>query len=270
MTLLRLQASATPSPALKAAAALAVCIMACSLGAREARAYSDPERFASAQDEGGGGGRYFTGSPRDGYNCGVCHEGGAVPIVAVRGLPENGYDPDETYELRINWRNGDSAHALHVEVTDPEGAGAGELKLVDDEEIPASGRCGSRADGESAGYTLDVEDRRVLGALACGASSLLFRFTPSDVPYLVFAGAVVRSDSSASADGDGVISLNRVLRREDQRHETLIAGCSLTARGSETHLSPLLAVLSVLGWFCWSFRRRARAQLIESSSPTGC
>jgi hypothetical protein len=41
-------------------------------------AFSDPARFGKYPEEegglGGGGGRFFTGSPADGYGCSVCHK----------------------------------------------------------------------------------------------------------------------------------------------------------------------------------------------------
>src|SRR5262245_23122316 len=41
----------------------------------DARAFSDPTIYGKypSQKLGGGGGRYFTGSPADGYSCSVCH-----------------------------------------------------------------------------------------------------------------------------------------------------------------------------------------------------
>jgi hypothetical protein len=58
-----------------------------------------------SQQLGGGGGRYFTGSPADGYGCSVCHSGPekfSFP-VRVTGLPMNGYIPGTTSSIRLSW-----------------------------------------------------------------------------------------------------------------------------------------------------------------------
>ncbi len=223
----------------------------------ETRAYSDPERFAAAESEGGGGGRYFTGSPADGYDCAVCHQGGVAPTVNVRGLPEDGYVPDKTYDLRLTWSNGKATHALQLEVMDRDGDHGGELELQDEDDIAASGRCDSDAEQEPAGYALPAgEVRQVLGVRACGSSSLRFRFTPADVPYVVFAGAMVRSDSSASPDGDGVISLSRVLRRAGDTDPPVVGSCAVVCARSRSRSLPLFALLGAFSWLFLARQRR--------------
>jgi hypothetical protein len=48
---------------------LLVCVLAPGIG----HAYSGPEGFLDGAYEGGGDGRWFTGSPADGFSCSVCH-----------------------------------------------------------------------------------------------------------------------------------------------------------------------------------------------------
>src|SRR5687767_4603827 len=65
------------------------------LAAGTAHAYSAPEAYAELAYQGGGEGRWFTGSPADGFGCGVCHTPAAgqreYPLY-VQGLPtERGY-----------------------------------------------------------------------------------------------------------------------------------------------------------------------------------
>jgi hypothetical protein len=87
-----------------------------------AHAYSDPTFFYRPLFEGGSAGRWFSGSPADGYGCDACHTSRptlnpkllppqapprteplpAGPLV-VTGLPKDGYVPGKTYEIRMNW-----------------------------------------------------------------------------------------------------------------------------------------------------------------------
>lgn len=69
-------------------------------------AYSTPAAFAEPPQNGGGGERYFTGSPAEGYDCSVCHEDNADQAhypIAVTGLPEGGYNLAERREVVISW-----------------------------------------------------------------------------------------------------------------------------------------------------------------------
>lgn len=68
-----------------------------------AHAFTDPLHFAKPAKDGGGEGRWFTGSPADGHSCNVCHTGGVAETLIVQGLPPKGYVPNEEYEIRIAW-----------------------------------------------------------------------------------------------------------------------------------------------------------------------
>ncbi len=67
--------------------ALALCLLHGALPSSAAQAYRLADRFGADIDIGGGGGRYFTGSPQDGYTCGVCHVGAPAPDFELLGLP---------------------------------------------------------------------------------------------------------------------------------------------------------------------------------------
>ena len=68
------------------------------------QAYETLERFMDPPREAGGGGRLFTGVPRDGYNCRLCHRGQPNFFgLRVEGLPEQGYVPGQTYEITVSW-----------------------------------------------------------------------------------------------------------------------------------------------------------------------
>lgn len=71
-----------------------------------AHAYSTPDAYAERPSEGGGGGRWFSGSPADGYSCSVCHSPAAgqraFPMY-VTGLPLEGYTLAEAREVVLSW-----------------------------------------------------------------------------------------------------------------------------------------------------------------------
>src|SRR5262249_50188347 len=97
------------------------------LSQSRARAFSDPYRFNDDVLAGGGGGRWFTGSPADGYGCDVCHAGARLRGIIVQGLPER-YLPGTMYDIQIDWPASEHVTAV-VEVTDELGNGAGALAL---------------------------------------------------------------------------------------------------------------------------------------------
>jgi hypothetical protein len=103
-----------------------------------ARVYGDLFRFNDGVAAGGGGGRWFTGSPADGYGCAVCHIGPAAQGVVVQGLPER-YQPGVTYDIYIAWPTTERIAGL-VELTDAQGHGAGTVGITDGP-APAAESC---------------------------------------------------------------------------------------------------------------------------------
>ena len=83
------------------------CLLACLYAASPARAYSSSEAFIEPPATGGGGGRWFSGSPADGFSCGVCH----LPATGLRkfplyvaGLPsEAGYTLASKQQIVLSW-----------------------------------------------------------------------------------------------------------------------------------------------------------------------
>jgi hypothetical protein len=71
-----------------------------------ARAYSSPDAYFDRASQGGGGGRWFTGSPADGFGCNVCHtntpQGRDFPLY-VAGLPTAGYALASKQEIVLSW-----------------------------------------------------------------------------------------------------------------------------------------------------------------------
>jgi hypothetical protein len=83
-----------------------VVLLACAGIAGVARAYSTPDLFIEPPGSGGGGGRWFSGSPADGYSCTVCHssaEGQRQFPLYVTGLPLDGYTLAEPREVVLSW-----------------------------------------------------------------------------------------------------------------------------------------------------------------------
>ncbi len=88
------------------ACAAAACFWIIAFGASRVLAFSEPAYYPSDPAGGGGGGRWFTGSPAEGYGCSVCHTGSPTqqqyPLY-VEGLPAAGYVPGATYDVRLTW-----------------------------------------------------------------------------------------------------------------------------------------------------------------------
>lgn len=210
-------------------------MLALSVFASDARAFSDAKFFADAPLEGGGDGRYFTGSPRDPFSCSVCHQGAAPPDIAITGLPE-ALVPGERHDVLIRWTKPELSHALTLELM-TEGGGHAPIDLGALEELPAASRCDQNPQSDPAVYTVDVGERRVVGVQDCGASELRFSFEVPDAPVLYFAMGIVRSDSSGTPDGDGVVEVRRKLERGGASSAS--DGCSVRA---PSHASPEPAV----------------------------
>ncbi len=84
---------------------LIVSCCLCAAWAPSAHAYSTPDAFITNPVSGGGGGRWFSGSPADGFGCSVCHTGDAsarFPLL-VSGLALDGYEPNTLREIVLSW-----------------------------------------------------------------------------------------------------------------------------------------------------------------------
>ncbi len=217
-----------------------------------ADAFSDEERFVEDSATGGGGGRYFTGSPVDGYGCAVCHRGGEEVRVQISGLPER-FVPNTTYEVQVALQDLDASHALALELVMPPGEAAGSLALPAPESVPAAQRCQAQASGSVPTTLHDVAGRQVLTLRDCGAQGMSFRWTAPEASEVTFAVGIVRSDASGTAEGDGVRELSRVLLSASASRE-VEAGCAV-GKGEQSPLP-----LAVLAGLSWLVRRRRRAR----------
>lgn len=235
--------------------------------ASTAHGYIDRAKFAAPVEGGGGGGVFFTGSPRDPHVCGVCHEGGrtAMDLMFQPPLPTS-FAPGAPIDIGIVWLGEDEGGlgAGSLEVVDENGDGLGTIDVVDDPQSRCAGA------GAPAGVRTEVgEDGRVVvGALACGARGLLARWTPpvdssSDQVAFVHASAVVAgTDSGAgSPAGDEASAIQAVLGSEGGSRPLVTkvgSGCQLGGPLPPCGALGPWGLLALAGWL--GIRRRGRRE----------
>jgi hypothetical protein len=211
--------------------------------ATSVHAYSDPALFSEPATQGGGEGRFFTGSPVDGYTCAVCHRGAATPSLSLYGLPEV-LDPGTTYQVTLRWTQPEISHALQLELLTERGQ-TPVVSLTPEPMLTRLSRCESAPDGEVAAYAFDLPGRRVLGVRDCGAGELSFSFVAPDSARVYLTASLVRSDSMGTAEGDGVLDLKRTLHRRGAQPDAG-GGCALAGPSSASSGGGLAALLLVL------------------------
>jgi hypothetical protein len=216
--------------------AIGVALVCATLHAR-VRAYADPNLYADSVMNGGGGGRWFTGSSADGYGCDVCHTGRAGPDLAISGLPIGGFIPGAHYEVAVGWPLG-AQLALVAEFTDEQKQGAGTITARDADALELYERC-SIEEGEGAPpFALyDAEGgRKLFTIIDCGAQSTRFRWTaPIAVNGPVwFNLGFVAADEDASPAGDGVTLVETSLQAVGATMEPRVVaqGCDAIAAGA--------------------------------------
>jgi hypothetical protein len=223
--------------------------------AATARAYSSFGDYTRAIQEGGGGGRLFTGTPADGYGCKVCHRGAEGAKLEVVGLPEDGYEPGRSYEIALLWPATTPHTALMAELTDAAGRPAGVTALAPyatwqlgercvDNGFPAADVC--RKGGAGDGCCRDMDptrdscsfpgERSVLWVLDCGSRFARVVWTaPAAVTGDVwFSTEMVTSNLQNDARGDGVTSVRRLIRPAGTAPEltTVVGDCRSAPPGS--------------------------------------
>jgi len=134
---------------------LVYAVLLC-LASNSAWAYSDASSFdkdPSVETSGGGGGLYFTGSPRQhGLRCQSCHIKGptnvrlrlsALSAGEVSDLFQRGYVPGEQYEIEVEFQGDDLAPEAGCEGADDEpcNINAFALEILDDAGQPAGVLC---------------------------------------------------------------------------------------------------------------------------------
>jgi hypothetical protein len=245
----------------------------CALGpSARARAFSDATFYFKTIAEGGSQGRWFTGSPADGYSCNVCHTGGKSWPVYVTGLPTQGYVPGTDYQLRILWPEwsaqelallaaspmNDPNMELVTELVSESGNGSGTLTLQDAQFETAAEKC-TRPPNEHAAdiYTVrqdgatpspyrldcttgDVNARCLVIVKGCGAREVHMKWTaPAEWQGNIWFNAGFVSTNQTSGfpnDSDGTtevsIPLAPAASTSASYTSKLASGCSVRSVGT--------------------------------------
>jgi hypothetical protein len=274
----------------------------CALGwGATAHAFSAPESYPQDVEEGGGGGRWFTGSPADGYGCGVCHTGAEGAPLYVTGLPQAGYVPGTTYPLTISWPQWAQTEnaivaanpklfpvmELVTELVAESGQGSGTLAIGQYLQESAAEKCSRPAVAKAAYlWTItpnqdapndilptctadDVNERCIATVKGCGAQELKMTWTAPDQwqgNIWFSAGFVTTNDStSIPNDKDGVTMLSIPLAPAASTSagylNRLESGCSVTPLGTAHAFGWLLAPIGL-----WTLRRAQRRRRREERS----
>ena len=228
-------------------------------------AYRNPERFGADVMEGGGGGKFFTGSRAEGYTCDVCHTTGETPNWSIGGLPVEGYLPGQTYHITIDWPDELQSIALNLELTDVNGARFGELSIPQPTTFAADDLCTIGDQRGAPGLTIvDAPlNRRVVLMSECAQRQTSVDWqAPLIVPGQVspqgwFTASMLISDRNGKVTGDSVVNVSRVLKAfgaTDPEASRLVGGCSVTATGIACDAR--LGLASVLGLLALRLHRR--------------
>lgn len=223
-----------------------------------AHAYSDPSSYPLPVREGGGGGRWFTGSAVDGFGCNVCHDASGDLQISVTGLPEaTGYTANHDYEVWVQWPRELEHLAMVLELVDDRGVRAGSLQLPRFEATTPDEHCTEPgAEKMSASSVIDAESgRQFATVIDCGSRAMRVLWTaPATTTGTVWlAGGLVGSNDDASTDGDVSVMLQRAIKPEGTSSMpvewTNSAGCSASGGPSGASRSWLsfTALLGVAG-----------------------
>jgi hypothetical protein len=278
-----------------AASILGLVVGDCSV----ARAFSEPLSYFDDAVNGGGGGRWFTGSPAEGYGCSVCHTGlPTQPTWAflVEGLPAAGYVPGAVYDLRLSWPDfaararqlrglmGTPSMGVVAELASETGTASGSLD-IDAQNPSAAEQCQlppgmpgmdlysvkpalSPAEGTSKVAHCDankIGTRCLVTVRACGAEEVRMRWTaPAEYqgPIWFSAGFVATEQLSGTPDGDSVNEVTRPLlpaTSGSARYDAQLHGGCSVARFAPHARTTWPAALA-LGWIWLSLRRARRTR----------
>jgi hypothetical protein len=241
---------------------LCAIVLLAALTPDRALAFSDYEVFGLAPLEGGGGGgRYFTTSPIDGYGCGVCHTGGIEPVVQIFGLPETGYVPGAAYDIVLTWLFSQIPHSLNLEIVNAAGQAAGTISVPT--ELEAADRCAVAPNDPAAHLIEEAAPRQILWMNACGSSRLRFRFVAPADPEITFAASIVRSDMSEKPEGDGVLEIRRVLSQSGSAPQS--SSCSAPRSAASAAGLPAWLGVAALAFVLLALRVRKASRSLRKS-----
>jgi hypothetical protein len=228
-----------------------------------AYAFADAKMFFAGPNEGGTAGRWFTGSPADGYTCDVCHEGAPAWPLYVQGLPAKGYRPGlpgaEPYEVRISWGEyrahevaliqanpmADPVMGLVAEFVAEDGTGAGTVVVPAFDLTSANEQCSRPMGGNAVDlWTVDgpmatptkirqscnatgPNQRCIVDVKGCGAGEVRMQWLPPPdwKGAIWFNAAFVATDESSGspADTDAVSSIAVALMPAASRSSSYVS-----------------------------------------------
>lgn len=259
--------------------------------ASSAHAYSSFSDYIRPIQEGGGGGRLFSGTPADGYGCDVCHSGAEGAKLEVIGLPADGYVPGLSYEITLRWPQDVPHVALMAELSDPRGQPLGTTALVPyaswelgercENDFPAADVC--RVGSDNDGCCRDLEPdrdgcslpgtRNVLWVLDCASrfARMVWTAPPAASGDVWFSAEMVTSNLQNDALGDGVTEFHMRIRPQGASSEITSAtgNCGAAPPNSGSSSAPIVSISSVLLGLAWLRRRRVSARGVNGSSRAG-
>jgi hypothetical protein len=250
------------------ASRLLTCALLIAFLPARALAFSEPLTYIDDARFGGGGGRWFTSSPAEGYGCSACHTGGGTAKLAISGLPDAGYTPGATYEIVLAWPEfAARARALRMvpgstqrpavglvaELVAESGLGGGRLELIDPALSTPAETCQVPGGGIAAELyamlpgeppvpesrvncdAVALGQRCILAAISCGAEQVRARWTAplqSVGPIWFSAGFVTTEALESTAANDAVLEITSpiqpVTAASDRYESTLEGGCRVT------------------------------------------
>jgi hypothetical protein len=201
---------------------LGLLLLVVALGlAHPARAFQNPDTFAAEPTQGGGGGRFFTGAPLDGFTCEVCHRSESPPSVQVFGLPAGAYQAGALYRVTIDWPDDLARVALAMEMTDRRGFAVGTWADADPATLTPADQCTLTSDTPTGTRILPIAGpRAVVSAIDCGQHQTTLNWiapgqadplVPVQLPDAILSGALVVSNTNGKLAGDDAASFARNL-----------------------------------------------------------
>jgi len=230
----------------------------------DAQAYSRSLSFDIPATAGGGGGRRFTGSVRDGFSCVVCHEGNEGALLQVEGLPMDGYEPEREYPIRVHWdslRPESPRSSIALEWTDTDGRAVGTLRVAPAADWQPSDECEEDSDPSTNSVHLldDLETaRQILATDACNRRGIHLRWTaPADGSGTVRVQAAAvhaNYDGTPAGDTTGELSLLISQRGAPLPEASVVTlGCSIDSK-----TSPKIDLLALVWGLCFLLLLRRR------------
>jgi hypothetical protein len=236
-----------------------------------AQAFQSPARFLDDPvEKGGGGQRFFTGSPADGYTCKVCHTPGEPVHVEIAGFPVDGYVPGRAYPIVLDWADDLKAVGLNAEFTDQSGVALGELTVPDVSQLTPNDLCS--VGKQSGAGVFPMRMRAVVVVGECGQHQTTFVWKAPSVPQsgpAWFSGSLVVSDGNGDVIGDRVTDFRRALSVAGTvapvtTSITQTSNCAVLARGDGADSVMVSALALAAVWLASRRRRHSNARGRES------